>query len=293
METILPPVEQPVVTETKPVIEESIVSRATKTALPIVENKIVETNEAPIFDFKEYQATLDSIKDPAQKFILEKAYKSFQIGANQKYQALAEDKKRTAAIEQEYQKKISEMNSWSPERLKVEMARADFIESAKTVMEAQPATQDENSMLSIEEKAKLKEMDAEIKRLKSLNEQTLIQQHQLQTQKQDEEFKAKYSNYDPRAIDTITADMLAGKANVTREHVYKAYFHDENVKRGYELGRQDERNAMRERASSASILPDGSTSSSSGITKAEGESSLNLFRRIGQKNLSEMKITKN
>ncbi len=283
METVLTPAQlsevkpaAPVV-EATPVVTEDIISRATKVDLPVTpaEKQIEEK-----FDFKEYEATLAGITDPKQKEVLEKAYKSLQRGFNDKFQSLAELRKQYETV-----KPNTEISNWSPERLKAEMNKPDFISAAQSVMEQTPAV-DENSLLSAEEKAKMQRMESELAKLKDMQNQTFLQQQQLQTQKQDEEFKGKYANYDPKAIDTITADMLAGKAQVTREHVYKAYYHDENVKRAYELGKQDERATIKGRVQSASILPDGSTTPPSTVTKQDGETSLSLFRRIGKSHLA-------
>lgn len=279
METEIKTIEAAPVVET-PKVEESLISRVTKVELPKVESTPTEDK----FDYKEYQAVLDGIKDPTQKSIVEKAYKSFQSDYGRKTQELATQRKELEAN----QLKLQEQSRWTPDRLKAEANKPDFIESAMSITKAQEVPS-ENSLLSPEEQAKLKGMDEEIRRLKELNQQTLLQQQAQLVQRQDEEYKQKYANYDPRAIDTITTDMLEGRAQVTREHIYKAYYHDDNMKRAYELGKQDERNAMKERAGSASIVPNGATREVGNIQKQEGESSLNLFRRIGQKNLSEMR----
>lgn len=283
METEIKPVEQaPVVPAVEVKQEESLISRATKVELPKVETTPTEEK----FDFKEYQAILDGVKDPVQKSILEKAYKSFQSGFDGKFQTLARERD---ALKVE-QAKLQETQRWTPERLKAEINKQDFIESAKQITVV-PEVPNENSLLSTEEQAKLRSMDDEIRRLKELNQQTIQQQQAQLTQRQDEEYKAKYANYDPRAIDTITSDMLEGRAQVTREHIYKAYYHDDNMRRSYELGKQDAIRDMKERAGSASIVPNGATKEVGGIAPNEGEKPIDFFRRLGQKNLSEMRTT--
>ena len=52
------------------------------------QTKPAETNE-PIFDFKEYKSVVDSIKDPVQKGVLEKAYKEMESGLGKKFETIA------------------------------------------------------------------------------------------------------------------------------------------------------------------------------------------------------------
>lgn len=287
--TLKAPLDIKPVGEVKP--QEDIITRVTKTELPTdkkSEDKppIADTLDEA-FDYKE----IDNIKDPVAKEVFWKAYKSMQRTVSKVTQNVANEKKSLDTIEQDYKRKISEMSTWSPERLKAEMNKADFIASAQTIMGNQTQSNNDNSLLTPEEQARIKNTENELIKLKQMQEQTFAQQQALNIQKQDEEFKSKYANYDPKAIDTITKDMLEGRAQVTREHVYKAYYHDENVKRAYELGRQDERNNIKGRVESASVVTsNGAVTQPSTITKNENESSLSLFRRIGQKNLAEMKV---
>ena len=93
------------------------------------------------FDFKE----LENIKDPEAKAWAEKAYKSFQKGYTQKFQELAEIKKKI-----EVQPVPSE---WTPERLQQEMSKSDFVSSAQQIVELQTKktsgmTEEEFSALS-------------------------------------------------------------------------------------------------------------------------------------------------
>jgi hypothetical protein len=74
---------------------------------------------------------------------------------------------------------------------------------------------------------------------------------------QDEQLKTKYADYDPKAIDTVTADMLAGRVQATREHLYKAIKFDEAVRKAYELGKSDKKLETEEKITSMSTT--GST----------------------------------
>jgi len=279
---IAPVTPEPVSTPLQ-VPQEDIISRATKVEIPKVE--IPKEPQEEKFDYKEYEQTLNSIKDPTQKAILEKAYKSFQSGFNKKFQDLAD-------IRKQFESKSQEVTKWTPEKLQQEINKQDFIESAKAVMETQaPAnsnlTDSEYSMLSENEKAKIKQLDAEIQNLKKLNQQTLIQNQQENMKRLDESLKTKYANYDPNAIDIITEDLMKNRVQATREHIYKAYYHDENVRRAYELGRQDERNGISVKKDSASLPNSTANRKPEPLEPEKGENSLTYFKRIAIKNLAE------
>ena len=264
--------------------QEDIISRATKVDLPKVEVKS-ETPQEEKFDYKEYEQTLNSIKDPTQKAILEKAYKSFQSGFNKKFQDLAD-------IRKQFESKSQETTKWTPEKLQQEINKTDFIESAKAVMEIQAPvnsnlTDSEYSMLSENEKAKIKQLDSEIQSLKKLNQQTLIQNQQENMKRLDESLKTKYANYDPNAIDIITDDLMQNRVQATREHIYKAYYHDENVRRAYELGRQDERSGISVKKDSASLPNSTANRKVEPLEPEKGENSLTYFKRIAIKNMAE------
>jgi hypothetical protein len=103
---------------------------------------------------------------------------------------------------------------------------------------------------------------------------------------QHETLGAKYSNYVPQEIDTITFDMLNGKIQTTPEHIYKAFKHDENVSAAYEMGRLDERNGVSEKIQSASVEGIQTAPSAPTVVPEKDESSKAYFARIIEKNVA-------
>src|SRR3990167_6691452 len=207
----------------------------------VEEKKTEPTGEIkePEFDFKE----IDNIKDPEAKAWAEKAYKSFQKGFNQKFQEIAEIRKTLEGQKQQ-------ATSWTPERLQQEMNKPDFVQSAQQVIKFQnPSdsglTDDEWSTLSEAEKKKLNNMEQELLNLKR---QLVISE----VRKEDEQLKTKYINYNPQAVDIVTADILANRVRATREYLWKAMDYDEAIKRAYELGKYDKKTDNEEKITSMS-----------------------------------------
>lgn len=233
------------VKETKTEIKEpELVTRVSQVKTEEVKKTEPTEIKEPEFDFKE----IENIKDPEAKVWAEKAYKSFQKGFNQKFQEIAEIRK---TLEQKQQ--VTSMTSWTPERLQQEINKPDFVQAAQQVIKIQnPSnsglTDDEWSTLSETEKRKLENMEREL--------QTVKQQLMFtEIRKEDESLKQKYTNYNPNAVDILTADILANRIKATREHLWKAMDYDEAIQRAYELGKQDKKVENEEKITSMS--PEG------------------------------------
>ena len=250
--------------------EEDLITRVTKEEVKEPEvDKPTEHIVEPEFDFKE----VEQIKDHEAKAWAEKAYKSFQKGFNQKFQEIAELRKSL-----ESQVKPDTPNSWTPERLQSEMNKSDFVQSAQQVIKLQNPdssglTDEEYSSLSNGEKTKLQTMEKEIVALKQ-------QSSLAQMRVEDEKLKNKYANYDSQAIDILTSDMISGKVQATREYLYKAMMHDENVKRAYSLGLQDKNLVNQEKITSMSAEGVNATGDDNVPEPEKGETDRNYFLRL-------------
>lgn len=219
--------------------------------------------------------------------VLSKFYKSMQADYTRKTQAAANDKKEAEKIKQESEKLKTEFSNWSPERIQQLLNDQNFVSAAQVVMKQQApsnfeGTQDEWSTLSEVDKAKFQNLEREVSILKQQN-------YQAHKQQEDETLKNKYANYNPQAIDVLTADLLQGKVNATREYLYKAMYHDDNVKNAYELGLQDGKNGIKEKVSSSAMEGTVAVSSKEPLKKEEGESDRNYFKRIFLNNVAKSK----
>lgn len=248
--------------ETTVTKEPDLVTRVSK-----VEDKEVDVpeGEKPLedkgFDFKE----LDDIKDPEAKAWAEKAYKSFQADYTRKSQDLAERRKQVE--EREVQK--VEPTTWTPERLQQEINKPDFINAAQSIVQPQD---EEISNLSDAEKGKIHQLERELLSLKQ-------QSTTVVKQAEDERLKGRYANYNNNAVDTLTADLIQGKVQATREHLWKVLDYEAAVNRAYKLGLDDKKLGDVDKITSMST--EGSTvqATEGALPKTEGETDKQWFVR--------------
>jgi hypothetical protein len=231
------------------------------------------------FDIKE----IDAITDPVAKEQALQAYKSFQRGFGEKFQELSQLKKEMETLKSQPLHTVSQ--EWTPERVQALANDPAFIAAASKV--TGDVSTDDDSVMSDAEKARMTALQKEVENLKQVSNQALQQQQVALRRSQHDALHTKYANYDPKEIDTITSEMIEGKIQATPEHIYKAFKHDDNVRKAYELGKIDERNGVS--AKIASTSPEGiqTTHSSPTIVPEKDESSKSFFNRIIQKRLSE------
>jgi hypothetical protein len=272
-----PIVEQKVETPVAPVVETPKVEEDLLTRVAKFEKKAEEQKSSvPIEeDFKFDLNEINKIQDPAAKEYALKAYKSFQRGFNTKFQEVA-DLRKTLEQQINVEKNKGDSSNWSPEKVQSLLNNPDFVKAAQSVA---GISNEEYSALSETEKAKLSNLEREITRLTNLNQQSLINQ-------QDAQFKSKYANYDARAVDTLTSDMIAGKVQATREHLWRVLDYEPAVKRAYEMGRADERSGLNEKINSVSAGGYNVSPNETQVKREDGETSESFFQRLARKNLN-------
>lgn len=284
-------VEQAPVVEVKQNLFQRVGSFKKETPVESESQTPNQASEGDKFDFKEYQATLASIKDPSVKMQLEKAYKSFESGYNKKFQSLAEERKSYETKQKEFELKLQQaqqpqQRQWTPEEVRKLVNDPTFVQAAQVIAQEQaPAesgmTDQEWSSLSDTERQQFSMLQRKVAELENKTFQETIQRKNAEL---DSQLKTKYPNYQPEAIDTLTADLIAGKVQATREHLYKVQYHDENVNNAYELGRQDALRELKDKSNSSSFTG-GRVNANVGEKPETGESSKNFFMRIAQRNL--------
>jgi len=212
---------------------------------------------------------IDKIEDPQAREYALQAFKSFQRGFDKKFQDLAK-------LRKEYEETLKNGGNgqWTAEKIQNLLNDPQFVQAAQQV--AGNSQQDDYSALSEAEKQKLQEVDMQIKNLQSQNAQLLKRQ-------QDERLTQRYANYNSEAVDVLTADLLSGKVQATREHLHKVLDYEDAVNRAYKMGLQDRQAGMSDRISSMST--DGlNVVNGERLQPEKGESSLNYLRRIFDKN---------
>lgn len=216
------------------------------------------------FDFND----IETIQDPIARETALKAYKSFQSDFTKKYQDLS-------ALRKELEQAREVNNTWTPERVEALTKDPTFIQAAQQVgSQLNDVSQDDYSALSDVEKQEITRMKQELNMLK----QQTLNSNKAQ---QDEVLRSKYPNYNPQAIDTLTAELLEGKRQATREDLWKVHNYKAAVNNAYKLGLQDKQQGVSEQINSMSMTGGANTvtTSNAPLQREEGESNRAYAKR--------------
>lgn len=204
--------------------------------------------------------------------VLKKYYASMQTGLVKKTQEFSNEKFHL-------QKKIEELTDWTPQRIQQLLQDPKFVEAAQNIIQQNPAGS--TAEYETEEAKEIKQLKTRLAQLEGTSFQTLMRQ-------QDENLKSKYVNYDPQKVDIITNEMLTGKVQATREHLWKVLDYEDAIKRAYELGKQDRQQEIKTNIPAMS-LSEGSPNITSGEKpeKLPNEDDRSFLRRIFLDNLNK------
>jgi len=207
---------------------------------------------------------LENISDPQAKEVAMKAYKSFQSDYTRKMQALAEERKRLAQPEN-----IPQRPEWTPDKIRSITQDPEFIKAAQEYM----GSSSSDNELPPEVQRKIQEMEEK-------TQLAMQQVTELAKRQQDEALKQKYPDYNPAAIDTLTADMLSGKVQATREDLWKIHNFDNFIKNAYLMGKQDRNLDFEDKRHSTSFEGQQMAESPDKPQPEEGESSRSYLQRL-------------
>lgn len=197
---------------------------------------------------------LAKITDPTQRGIIEKKLKDLESGYNKKYQTLASQRAEVERLQKQ-------MSTWTPERLRQELAKPEFVQSMQTLQQTAPpqdwaGSLDEWSALSPNEKSQFNSMRQETATLQS-------QMNKLLTEQEDTKVKELYPDYDPKLVDEAIEGLRTGNIVASRADIWKVVNHDQNVEKGYKFGYEDGYRKALEKLNGSSIGP-GNLSVTSG-----------------------------
>jgi len=231
-------------------------------------SQVKSSPNAEKFNINDLDAEIEKVQDPKVKEQLLGLKKSLISGENQKYQEIAQLRK-----DLENQKS----SNWTSERVQELLKDQSFVKAAQDII-----VPDEGSMLTESEKALIKAADQKA----SL---AVRQAQEAVRLRQDESLKNKYANYSSEAVDVITDDLLKGRVQATREHLHKVLDYDNAIKRAYLLGKEDKKLETTDKIDSTS--PDGFTATRTEVPleRLKGESDMNYWKRLGEKNLAKQK----
>ena len=255
------------VTTSQPVVKEP--DLITKVAQFKKETSSVSTDTA----HKEF----DDIKDPVAKEIAIKRDKERQADYVRKTQDLAQQRKDLEA-------KVTEINTWSPERIQKELlTNPTFLSSAQMVSSTSVK---DDTFLTDEEKenrSKIANMEGELQRLKANNYQALIIQ-------QDATLQSRYGeDYKPSDIDSTIEKMSKMQPHLLREYVYKAINYEEGLKKAYELGKNESKQINNDKINAFSVSGNQVRSGENTPVREKGESDQSFLTRIMQNRLAQFK----
>jgi len=257
--------------------QEDLVSRASQFKKP--EQNLPAMDEK--FDYKE----IESIQDPQARALVEKAYKSMQRGFTPKLMEAAELKKKIDDLE----KRVGDTSRWTPQRIEQALSDQSFVSAANSFMQSQKPsgasmTDEEWTNLSETEKAKFQQMEQKLSMLEQQNFEAVRRQ-------QDDTLKSKYANYEPTIVDQLMNDLVAGKVNATREHLWRVVDYEDAINRAYEMGKHDSQAGKTDQINAMSFAANG-VNSSPGATMAVGQGekiSPDFFRKLYNYHLQRSK----
>lgn len=262
-------VKQEAVKEAAPTVSSADILKRAATASP-------EPKAEPVKDTN-YREDLEKITDPAVKAIAEKAIKDFESGYNKKFQDLAAQRK-------ELESRLNQISTWTPERLRQELAKPEFVQAMQILQQQAPPQEwagsaEEWSALSDSDKRQIQQMRQEQASLQS-------QLAQMKQKEEDVEIKKLYPDFEPQVVDEAIEGLRKGTITASRADIWKVVNHDKNVEKGYQFGYEDGYKKALEKLNGSSI-----SSANAAVTGADevpddirkgGFSSIAMWR-LGQK----------
>lgn len=253
------------VTQPKPEVD--LVTRVSQVK-PVETQEKKEGDTEGKFNINDLDAEIEKVTDPAIKEQMVGLKKSLLKGENQKYQEIAN-------LRKQYETRLAEVSNWTPERLKQELNKPDFVQAAQTVLQSgnQTGLSDEQySALSETEKTELTQLKQKINLLEQSNWQSVKTQ-------QDAMLQTKYANYNPKIVDDITTNLMQNKIQATREDLWKVIDYELAVKRAYELGKQDKIIENTEKISGMTVVEGRNITTPTSVERQKGETIQSFMRR--------------
>jgi len=234
--------------DTSKMTAQDILTRSSKMTEPAAAK---QDTDVTLDDLKE-SIKFDDIKDPKARALAEKRIKELEAGFNKKYEKIAE-------IRKDLESKINQATNrqWTQEELDRALKDPSFVQlvqarQQQAAASAAPATwegsTEEWSALTPEEKQQFAQLN------NRLSAQEQIMHDMLKTQ-EDQKLKELYPDFDPRVVDQIQQDLLAGRVQATREHLWKIANFESAVQRAYRLGLQDRGSNLNEKLIASNNLP--------------------------------------
>lgn len=243
-----------------------------------VKTEVKQEDTEGKFNINDLDAQIEKLPDPALKEQMVGLKKSLLRGENQKYQEIAN-------LRKQYETKLAETQTWTPERLQAEINKPDFVQAAQSVLQTRNPndnglTDSQWSTLSDVEKAELNQLKQKIVSLEKNSWEAVKSQ-------QDAQLKNKFANYDPSVVDNVANDLVQGKIQATREALWKVVDYENAVKRAYELGLMDKNTQNQEKVNGMTFEGGRNIASPSGVEKLKGETNQQFMARSYNEHLKK------
>lgn len=279
------PVSQGTEEATKQPSSDDLLSRITRfvdDASP--QNKSEDKIDEDVFNDAEFRKKIDSLQDPELKQYMLSMRKTGVRGIQERLQEISEMRKELTALKQGINP------GWSPERVQQLLNDKEFLNAAQSVLGNQSQTlEDDGEYVPESVKQKLAKLEQENSQFKQQWNQFSQQQTMAQRVQEHERLKERYGNYDPQKVDELINGLIQGKVQAGPEAVYKAYYHDDNVKRAYEMGRRDAMGGVQERQQASSFSSNSVQRPNSEIEPEKGETNKQFWNRIVNNKLSQLR----
>jgi hypothetical protein len=206
-------------------------------------------------------------------------------GIQERLQEISEMRKELTSLKQGINP------GWSPERIQQLLNDKEFLGAAQQVLgngiEQQNSDDDEYVPESVKREIdRLKQENSQFKQQWNQFNQRQSQEH---IQREHQVLSEKYGNYDSKKVDELITGLIKGEVQAGPEVVYKAYFHDDNVKRAYEMGRRDAAGGFEEKRNVSSFSSNTVQQPNADLKAEKGESNKQFLQRIINNKLSQIR----
>lgn len=247
-------------------------------------NKSEDDIDVDVFNDAEFRKKIDSLQDPELKQYMLSMRKTGVRGIQERLQEISEMRKELTALKQGINP------GWSPERIQSLLNDKDFLNAAQSVLGNQgQAVEDDGEYVPDSVKRELDKLKQENSQFKQQWSQFNQQQSKAQLAQEHNRLKERYGNYDPNKVDELINGLIKGEVQAGPEVVYKAYFHDDNVKRAYEMGTRDAMGGVYEKQQASSFSSNSVQQPNSEIKPEKSESNKQFLNRIIQNKLSQLR----
>lgn len=241
------------------------------------------------------EISLDDIKDPVQRSVVQKALETKLKQANdaisRKFGEFGAEKSKLLQEKQaiELQLEQAKNKHFTVQDIQQMVNRPDFIQAAQAYQqqlapEGWNKSAEEWSNLSESEKSMVANALREAQSAKA-------QVSQMQLSHLHNELRSQYTDYNPAEVESIITRANTGQMTQKEifELTYKALKAEEMAKRAYQLGYQDSQSVTREKVGGAS-MPNGIQTqvSSESLQRLPNEPSRSFFKRVAEKSLASV-----